>query len=133
MENMDAWNVLKKQLNTSTRSSKLFRAQEIWWCNVGLNVGYEVYGKGPTFTRPVLIFKKKSHDTFIGIPMSTRLKNRTDYHIIEFHGKQSALMLGEIRNFDARRLADRMGKLADTKFTRIEKAVIEYLQPRINS
>lgn len=45
MENMDAWNTLKKRLTTST-TPKLFREREIWWCSIGLNVGYEVYGKG---------------------------------------------------------------------------------------
>lgn len=128
MQNMDAWNTLKKRLTSNARP-KLFREREIWWCSVGLNVGYEVYGKGPAFMRPVLILKKKSHDTFIGIPLSTRIKDRSDYYVIEFNGKQSALLLGEIRNFDARRLADRMGKLADTKFALIQVAVLKYFSP----
>lgn len=127
---MDAWNSLKKQL-AAKESPRFFRAQEIWWCSVGLNVGYEIYGKGPAFIRPVLVLKKKSRDTFIGIPMSTRLKDRPDYYLIEFNGKTSAMLVGEIRNFDARRLADRMGKLSDPKFMQIEKAVLEYLALRV--
>ena len=126
---MDTWNALKQQL-TSCATTKLFREQEIWWCSIGLNVGYEVYGKGPAFTRPVLIFKKRSRHTFLGIPMTTKLKEREDYHRIEFNGKPSALMFGEIRNLDARRLMDRMGKLSDTKFTAIANEVLTYLQLR---
>ena len=129
MQDMDAWNTLKKQLTVCT-STKLFREQEIWWCSIGLNVGYEVYGKGLAFTRPVLIFKKRSRHTFLGIPMTTKLKERGDYHRIEFKGKPSALMFGEIRNLDARRLMDRMGKLSDPKFATIENAVLKYLQLR---
>src|SRR5579864_908963 len=122
MQDMDTWNTLKKQLTASPKPPRLFREQEIWWCSIGLNVGHEVYGKGVQFTRPVLVFKKKSHSTFIRIPLSTRIKERPDYHVIEFSGVKSALLLGEVRNFDVRRLANRMGKLSDPKFADIEKA-----------
>jgi len=115
MQDMDACNHLKKQLDARTNVPPSAEG-EIWWCSVGVNIGSEVYGKGPRFTRPVLILKKLKYSAFIGIPMSSQLKVRDDYYILNFKGKESALMLSEIRKFDSRRLADKIGKLSDKKF-----------------
>lgn len=49
------------------RPSKLFNEGEIWWCSIGMNIGVEIYGKGGRFTRPVLIFKKFTANSFLGV------------------------------------------------------------------
>ena len=48
----------------------LFKEGEVWWCSVGLNVGEEEFGKGERFVRPVLIFKKFTQNSFLGIPLT---------------------------------------------------------------
>jgi len=128
MKDFDQWNAIKKQLDVHP-TPPLFNEREVWWCSVGLNVGFEVYGKGKLFTRPVLILKKQGKATFIGIPMSTRIKPRDDYYSMEFQGRQVAFMIGEIRKFDSRRLADKKGKLSEAKFEEIRKAVLKNFQP----
>lgn len=125
----ERWIVLKQKLDAITRPP-FFNEREIWWCSIGTNVGSEVYGKGRLFTRPVLILKKQSGSSFMGIPMSTQLKPRTDYHLILFKGKQSALMLSELRKFDSRRLSDKLGKISEGKFLEIQDAVLKNFQPR---
>lgn len=129
MQDMDTWNTLKKQLAARAHVPPSAEG-EIWWCSIGINIGSEVYGKGPRFTRPVLILKKLKYSAFIGIPMSSKLKLRHDYYILNFKGKDSALMLGEIRKFDSRRLADKIGKLSEEKLKRVVKAALENIQPR---
>jgi mRNA-degrading endonuclease toxin of MazEF toxin-antitoxin module len=129
MKDFDRWNALKKQLDAH-HAPPHFNEREIWWCSVGVNVGYEVYGKGKLFTRPVLIFKKQSKATFFGIPMSTKIKPRGDYYVLEFGGRYVAMMLGELRRFDSRRLADKMGKLSEERFEEVRKAVLKNFQPR---
>ena len=106
-----------------------FNEREIWWCSIGMNIGYEVYGKGKLFTRPVLILKKQSVNTFVGVPMSTKLKQREDFYHIDFNGKRVAIMLGEIRKFDSRRLADKLGKLSEEKFRDIKLAICKIFSP----
>ncbi|MEI6729830.1 MAG: type II toxin-antitoxin system PemK/MazF family toxin [Pseudomonadota bacterium] len=128
-KDFEAWNKLKTRLD-AIKSPPLFNDREIWWCSVGINVGYEVYGKGDLFSRPVLIIKKQSTDTFIGLPMSTRLKQRSDYYHSEFNGKNVAFMLGEIRKFDSRRLSDKMGKISQNKFEAIKNAILKNFQPQ---
>jgi mRNA interferase MazF len=125
---LDLWHPLKK--NLAIREKLPFSAErQVWWCSIGFNLGGEAYGKGASFTRPVLILKKLNFATFIGIPMSSKLKVRSDYHIIDFKGKQNALMLGEIRKFDSRRLMDKMGRLSEDKFRQVWEALAQYIQP----
>jgi len=128
-KDFEAWNQLKQRLDKIVKPP-FFNEREIWWCSIGVNVGHEVYGKGVLFTRPVLIIKKRSSSTFVGIPMSTKIKNRPDYYPITFNGKDISLMLGEVRNFDSRRLADKMGKLGETKCKDVREALYKNFQPR---
>lgn len=128
-KDFDGWNQLKQRLDKIT-TPPFFNEREIWWCSIGVNVGYEVYGKGTLFTRPVLIIKKHSASTFLGIPMSTKLKDRHDYYPLTFNGKNVSLMLGEMRNFDSRRLADKMGKLGENKCKEVREALFKNFQPR---
>lgn len=123
------WNALKQTLD-AIEHPPFFNEREIWWCSIGINVGYEICGKGRLFTRPVLIIKKQSINTFIGIPMSTQLKQRPDYYHITFNHKQVALLMGEIRKFDSRRLADKMGKIAEEKFNAVKMEAGKIFQPR---
>ena len=53
-----------KILLSERPSNILFKEGEIWWCRIGMNIGHETYGKGASFSRPVLIFKKFSNDFF---------------------------------------------------------------------
>ena len=42
------WHKLKSQID-SVGVEKFFHEQEIWWCSVGVNVGYEIDGKNTNF------------------------------------------------------------------------------------
>lgn len=57
MKRFDEWNILKKKVNDIT--DDLFVSQrEIWYAQLGINIGNEEDGKGTAFKRPVLIIKK---------------------------------------------------------------------------
>ena len=127
-KDFEGWSALKQKLD-AIKHPPLFNEREIWWCSIGMNIGYEVYGKGRLFTRPVLVVRKQSINTFIGIPMSTRVKQRADYYPLVFKERQVTLLLGEIRKFDSRRLADKMGKIGEEKFDAIKAEIIKSFQP----
>lgn len=40
-----------------------------------MNIGMEIYGKGELYLRPVLIINAKDQNTFIGIPLTSKIKN----------------------------------------------------------
>jgi mRNA interferase MazF len=56
-KDFDKWNEQKKELDKKQKDM-LFKEREIWWCNLGLNIGDEENGKGEKSTRPILIIKK---------------------------------------------------------------------------
>ncbi len=39
------WCAQKINLATAVRQHKLFRQGEVWWCDIGMNVGDEIFGK----------------------------------------------------------------------------------------
>lgn len=71
LEFFDNWNEIKKQLHQKEKEVKFFKERQIWWCSIGQNLGSESYGKGLTFTRPILVYKKLSERIFLGTPLTT--------------------------------------------------------------
>ena len=77
-KDFDGWNEHKKIANNS-EFSLYFYEREIWWCAVGVNIGFEQDGKGIKFARPVLVLKKYSKNVFVGVPLTTA-KRESKYH-----------------------------------------------------
>ena len=74
MKRFDEWNKIKKQLEQQEIIT-YFKQREIYWTKLGQNIGYETYGKGVEFLRPVLIYKKLGNFSFLGIPLTSKEKN----------------------------------------------------------
>jgi mRNA-degrading endonuclease toxin of MazEF toxin-antitoxin module len=105
------WIQLKERLHQSAHKPPLFRQGEIWWCSIGENVGSEINGKSKLFSRPVLVFKKLSSTTFLGIPTSSQDRNGSWYVHITLQDKTSVVILSQIRVFDYKRLSSKIGHL----------------------
>ncbi|MYE38514.1 MAG: type II toxin-antitoxin system PemK/MazF family toxin [Candidatus Spechtbacteria bacterium SB0662_bin_43] len=82
-DDFSVWHRQKKTLQS--RRSVIFKEREIWWCSVGINVGYEVDGKGQDFARPVLVLKKVSNENFIGLPITSVKKDLPGYFEYKDH------------------------------------------------
>ncbi len=114
IERLRAWCIVK--LTIATRNGDLvFRQGEIWWCNIGMNIGEEAFGKGDNFTRPVLIFRKLTGNSFLGIPLTTKRKQGTWYVDI---GNGRRAMLNQARILDRKRLVDCVGMISVADFRR---------------
>jgi len=105
------WIKLKERLHQIAYKPPLFRQGEVWWCSIGENVGSEINGKSKLFSRPVLIFKKLSATTFLGIPTSSQDRNGSWYVRITLQNKVSVVILSQIRVFDYKRLSSKIGHL----------------------
>lgn len=55
-KNFDKWNGEKKRVNIRDENT-LFHEREVWWCSLGVNIGFEQDGKNDIFERPVLIIR----------------------------------------------------------------------------
>lgn len=122
-KDFDRWHKVKSQLDDTERTTPLlFKTREVWWCSVGLNIGFEIYGKDDFFLRPVLILRKYNKLTFFGLPMTSRRKDSFFRFPLDFEGKRGDVILDQGRTFDAKRLSDRMGKIMPHNFEKIKKA-----------
>jgi mRNA interferase MazF len=122
-KDFSGWQGLKPLIHHSTRNIPSFKAREVWWCSLGLNIGYEQDGKGKEFSRPVLVVRKFSRQLFLGVPLTTQMKTHAHYLPIRFKGMEQSVILFQMRAFDARRLTDKMGDLPQTEFEKVRQAL----------
>lgn len=122
----DNWNSKKKVLD-STERNLLFKEGEIWWCSLGVNVGAEVYGKGEDFRRPVVIFKKLSHNSCIVMPTTTKEKNGSWFHHVYLKKRHRWIMMNQMRLISGNRLWVRESTLSQEQTKELKKSVAELL------
>ena len=129
-KDFDGWIELKKFL--SFKSFPTFQEREIWWCSIGINVGFEIDGKNDQYLRPVLIFRKFNKNIFLGVPLTSKKKN-TLYNIpLVVKNKTSYAIINQIRVLDANRLIKKMAKLTPQEFNFIEKKAKTLLRMQEN-
>ncbi len=120
MENKkyDEWNILKKKINRYHNINHP-KIREIWWVNLGLNIGSEIYGKGIKYLRPVLVIKV-NNTNFIGLPVSSKIrKDEGRITIKTFDNRYHSIIFNQIKVFDNKRLINRKYILSKNKFKKI--------------
>jgi len=122
MKKFDDWNIQKKELDGG--AVKLYKAREIWWCSLGVNVGFEQDGVGDSFHRPVIVLKGFSKQVCVIVPLTTSIKNNP-YHLPlgQINERNSFAIISQIKLIDTRRLVDKVGMLNQEKFTELKNAI----------
>jgi mRNA interferase MazF len=117
-KNYDEWNVLKKKISHN-RNSNHPKIREIWWINLGLNIGSEIYGKGSKYLRPVLVVK--ANDTnFIGFPLSSKIRKDSGRVTLKTNDlRYHSVVMNQVKVFDNKRLINRKYVLSKNKFKKI--------------
>lgn len=118
---LNQWHKVKKRINR-LENLPTFKEREIWWCSIGQNIGYEIYGKGDQFWRPVLILDKHNQFTFLGLPLTSNVKQNRYCYPIEFQNQTSTVLLGQARTLSSKRLSNILGTLPDHVFDDIRAA-----------
>ena len=127
MKNFDDWNKIKKDIEKS-KIDKVFHTQEIWWCSVGINIGFEEDGKNNNYERPVLILRKFSNDLFIGIPLSTKIKEGEYYiNFIDDERLPFSVLLSQTKVISGKRLLRKISKMSRGRFQEVKKAYKDLL------
>jgi mRNA interferase MazF len=127
IKEFDKWIERKKEYNLKIITSSFFKERDIWWTSIGVNVGYEEDGKHKKFIRPVLVLKKFNKELFLGIPMSTKLKNNKYYIKVDVQQKTVSVLISQIRVFSSRRIEGKLAELDQKDFARIKDEVIKML------
>ena len=117
----DKWNNQKKDIDSGNYKPPLFNEREIWWCSLGINIGSEVCGKNKNFRRPILIIKKLSKTSFIGVPLSIQEREGTWYLKIRHSGGVvNFINLAQIKYIDYKRVDKKLGIIDSEEFIQVK-------------
>ena len=113
------WNTTKKNIHNK-KHRLFFKKREIWWCCLGVNIGYEQDGTNTSFSRPVIIVNKFNLDTCVIIPLSTTTKTGKFYFPVGLIDKEEAkAILSQVRLIDKKRLINKVGTLEKVLFKKL--------------
>ncbi|MFA5184085.1 MAG: type II toxin-antitoxin system PemK/MazF family toxin [Patescibacteria group bacterium] len=114
------WAKLKSEIHFTRDVRKVFfHTREIWWANLGVNIGHEEDGKNFHFERPVLIIKKFNQHLALSVPLSTSLKDNLYYCHFPLGGGLRSAMISQIRLISSKRLIRRIGDLNRSDFRQV--------------
>lgn len=130
MNNFDSWNQLKQKIHKKKNKVHYCKVKEIWWANIGYNIGSEIYGKGKDFIRPCLIIKKSSLQGSLVIPLTSKIKKADQYYKFTCKNKiQQCACIHQIRYIDNRRLIKKISRIKSCSFRKlIEQAKNNYFK-----
>jgi len=104
------------------------KERDVWNCHWGCNVGFELDGKNDKFLRPVLILKKISQNTFIGIPLTTKLKNGSWYIKSTVQKTEGRYIIAQVRMIDAKRLYNKIERVPVIEFDTVVDGFVRFIQ-----
>lgn len=125
-KNFNEWNILKQKLDFNHKTPT-FKEKEIWWCSIGLNIGHEENGKNQFFNRPILIVRKFNNHIFLGVPLTTKIKENKFYHIIHFKDNNQSVMLSQIRTLESKRITHKIGEITEEQARIIKEKIKEMI------
>jgi len=127
-KDFDGWNERQKTINERLISDDFFFLEgEIWWTSIGVNIGREIDGKNDYFERPILVLKKFTEDTFLGLPLSTKEKSAGDFHIILYKEKKKTIYLQQMRFLSSNRLLQLITRIDEDTLGVIRNKVLKIL------
>lgn len=125
-----AWTKLKAKLHILKPKELYFKNREVWWANIGLNIGFEIKGKGENFARPVVILKTLSSDTCLIIPLTSSSKRKNLFplgKIDDDQKEESFALLEQIRLIDKKRLEEKIGTISEEIFDGLKKSFYDFI------
>ena len=113
----------KKELIDEIKQRPFFHEREIWFCHIGLNIGFEQDGSGDRYLRPVLILRKFNNEVLWVLPLTKHDKKGKYYFSVMISGGMapSAVILSQIRLIDAKRLQYKLGDMSEKDFLEVKK------------
>jgi len=124
-KDFDRWNGVKKSVHGKS-DFVFFHEREIWFCHMGLNVGFEQDGKGANFGRPLIIFRKFNNHVFWGVPLTTKNKKGKFYlPLVSKDAIMRMAILSQLRLFDGIRLYQKIGVIDKEEHKKLERRIVQ--------
>jgi mRNA interferase MazF len=129
MQSFDAWNELKKKIDSGENYPEKFPKQgEVWMGNIGRNIGFEQNGSGNDFSRPVLIVKKFNNRMFWAMPLSTKQKDIDFYfNYTDPNDQKVSAILAQMKLVSVKRLRRKLYDVDDNLFDEIKQKLKAFL------
>lgn len=123
-KDFESWFKVKQSIQERSDTPPGYKEREVWWAQLGLNVGDEEDGKGEYFSRPILIVKGFSKCLVWAVPLTSNPKVGRFYHSALLDGKTSTVILSQLRTLDIRRFTNRIGVLDEQTFHDIKHKLV---------
>ena len=125
-KDFNSWNESKKTINNSQKQIT-FSEREIWWSQLGLNIGAEEDGKNETFERPVLVLRKFNKEIAVVLPLTTNGKVDLPFYYKLSSDESSFVILSQVRLLSSKRFMRNMRRLGRGEFKKIKQSLKELL------
>ena len=130
----EKWNVLKQQKHFSKEIIGI-KERDIAFVHMGQNVGYEQDGKGDEFLRPVIILKAFNKNMFLGIALTTKIKEDKYHYKFSFTNKYNqniinCAILSQVKFYDTKRIKYKTGMIDKNNFINMYEKFLEVIKPR---
>jgi mRNA-degrading endonuclease toxin of MazEF toxin-antitoxin module len=125
-KDFDKWNEVKKIIDYE-KCELFFKERDIFWMKVGENIGHEQNGKGDKFQRPVLVIKKYSKDMFLGVPLTSTMRDGSFFFQFELDGSMSTALLVQHKLFSSKRCMKKIGKIDSENFKKLKEKLINLI------
>lgn len=104
------------------------KSKEIWWVNIGQNIGTEMNGKNDRFERPALVLKIFNRDMILICPISSKIKRNK--YIIEFlnhQNEKNTVNTSQIRVLSSKRFIRKIIDIDDKTFKEVRNNIRNYI------
>ena len=118
-KNFKKWHDKKEKVD-EIEKRPFFHEREIWFCHLGVNVGFEQDGLGKDFQRPIVVIRKFNNEVCWILPLSKTNKRGQYYFAFPFDAKiTSVAIVSQIRLLDVRRLSRKIGEMGENDFKQL--------------
>ncbi len=127
MKDFTTWNERKIGIHNQGKN-KFYHIRDIWWCSLGVNIGYEQDGKDVDFQRPVLVLKGLGPNTCLILPITTsKQKHPLRVTMGAVTGRDSKVIISQMKVIDTKRFINKIAVLDVERFEVIRKAVKDFI------
>jgi len=125
-EIFNEWNDLKISIHKS-ESFSYPQVRDIWWVNLGQNIGVEINGKNHRFERPVVVIKVFNNLGMLVAPTTSTLKEGKFFiPFMNSENKLKTVNMSQIRSISSKRFIRKIGEMGIEDFRRVKKVLASF-------
>ncbi len=123
-KDFNKWNIRKQSIDKDWGHKKV-KPGEIWWAQLGLNIGREQDG-GKTFERPVIIIRRINYFLALIAPLTSQKKSVNSHFYHKLLNTESTVLIPQLRVISTKRLRRDIRQITKEEFTIIKQLIKEF-------